>query len=103
MCKETKIKCSRNYPSSLSDEEGAVLEKLLPQRSKIGRPPTYDFRDIVDGILYVLVEGIRWRSLPDDFPGWDSVYGYFRNWRNAGVWEQLHQALYVAERERQGR
>ena len=99
----TKNKCSRDYPSSLTNEEWAVLEKRLPQRSKVGRPPKYEYRDIVDAILYVLVEGIRWRSLPHDFPVWDSVYGYFRSWRNAGVWEQLHQALYVEMREHEGR
>lgn len=96
-------KKSEPYSSSLSDKEWKILEPLLPARSHLGRPPTYPLRDIVNGILYVLVEGIRWRSMPKDLPPWDSVYGYFRLWRNNGVLENMHQALYVKERERQGR
>ncbi len=32
--------------------------------------------------------------LPHDFPPWDTVYGYFNRWRKAGLWEQVHHALY---------
>ncbi len=29
---------------------------------------------VLNGIFYVLLEGLRWRSLPGDFPGWQTVY-----------------------------
>jgi transposase len=53
--------------------------------------------------MYVLVEGVRWRSLPNDFPAWASVYGYFRKWRDNGVLAALRQTLYALERQRQER
>ena len=28
--------------------------------------------------------------LPHDFPNWSSVYGYFRQWRNTGAWQRIH-------------
>ncbi len=28
-----------------------------------------------------MVEGVRWRALPGDFPARLTVYTYFRNWR----------------------
>ena len=44
-------------------------------------------------IFYVLVEGVRWRSLPGDFPAWQTVYTYFRKWRQDETWLQLHDRL----------
>ena len=40
-----------------------------------------------------MVEGIRWRSLPGDFPAWQTVYTYFRNWRKDGTWLKIHDNL----------
>lgn len=34
---------------------------------------------------YVLVSGCKWRDLPGDFPAWQTVYTYFRNWRIDGT------------------
>ena len=96
-------KNTKPYSSSLSDKEWEILEPLLPARSHLGRPAKYSLRAIINGILYVLVEGVRWRSLPNDLPAWHSVYGYFRRWRDNGVLKALHQALYVRERRRQKR
>ncbi|MFZ2994649.1 MAG: IS5/IS1182 family transposase, partial [Sphingobium sp.] len=31
-------------PSDLTDAEWAILEPLLPPRSKLGRPPVWDYR-----------------------------------------------------------
>ena len=41
----------------------------------------------------VLVEGVRWRALPGDFPAWQTVYTYFRNWRKDGTWVKIHDHL----------
>ena len=34
-----------------------------------------------------------WRALPGDFPNWQTVYTYFRNWRKDGTWVRLHDRL----------
>ena len=34
-------------PSDLTDAEWAILEPLLPPRSKLGRPPVWDYRGCV--------------------------------------------------------
>jgi len=31
--------------------------------------------------------------MPHNLPPWETVYGYHRNWRIAGLWEQLHTTL----------
>jgi len=60
--------------------------------------------DILNAIFYLLVEGVRWRSLPGDFPAWQTVYTYFRNWRKNGTWVKIHDQLRAwtrIEQERQ--
>ncbi len=37
------------------------------------------------------------------FSPWQTVYGYFREWRKTGVWEQLNAALRDAIREQEER
>ena len=54
-------------------------------------------------MLYLTVGGIQWRMLPSDFPPWQSVYTYFRQWRDDGTWRRLHDTLRVRVRHRVGR
>ena len=51
----------------------------------------------------VLCEGCQWRALPGDFPAWQTVYTYFRNWRMDGTWLRIHDYLRVWTRIEQGR
>jgi len=49
-------------------------------------------------MLYVLVNGIRWRDLPRDLPLWQIVYYHFRRWQALGVLEQVQHALMAQAR-----
>jgi putative transposase len=60
-------------------------------------------REILNAIFYVIRSGCAWRMLPHDFPAWQTVYGYFRTWRQAGVWEQMNAALRESVRTQAGR
>jgi transposase len=95
---------SKAYPSNLSREQYEFLSDLLPEAKPGGRPRTVDLWAILNAIFYVLAEGCRWRALPGDFPAWQTVYTYFRNWRKDGTWikmhDQLHQFVRI-EQERQ--
>lgn len=91
------------YPSDLSDNEWTHLEALIPGVKSGGRPAKYPRREVVNGILYVLRAGGSWRMLPHDLPPWESVYGYFRRWCQAGLWQQIHDTLRNQWREEMGR
>ena len=41
--------------------------------------------------------------MPHGFPAWQTVNGYFRDWRKTEVWEQVNAALRVAIREQEER
>lgn len=92
------------YPTDLSDAQWARLYPLLERDpTKGGRPRTYALREIVNGLLYVLRGGIRWRARPHDVPPWESVYDHFRRWKRDGTLEQVHDALRAKVRRDDGR
>ena len=79
------------YLTNLTDEQWQLLCPVLeiaraPQKG--GRPRSYPFREIVNGILYITKTDRQWRMLPLSFAPWSSVYGYFRTWKRSGVWDQ---------------
>jgi putative transposase len=41
--------------------------------------------------------------LPTNLPPWQTVYGYFRRWKNNGIWEQINEALVKKVRVQHGR
>ena len=91
-------------PSDLTDAEWAILEPLLPPRSKLGRPPVWDYRQIVEAILYLLRGGLPWRMLPPGlFPPMTTVQHYFYRWSAMGVWKSINHALLLMAREAMGR
>lgn len=92
------MKTYRIYPTDLSDEQWKCIKKLLPE-SKRGRPRELELRLVVNAILYVVVGGVQWRMLPRDYPNWQSVYYYFKQWRDKAVWQRIHDALRALVRQ----
>ena len=90
---------------ALSDEQYALLVPLIPPARPGGRPRTADMRRLLDGLLYLVRTGCRWRRLPPPpaFPPWRTVHGYTRAFADAGVWEGIRHHLVVMLREREGR
>ena len=58
---------------------------------------------MIDAMLYVNDNGIKWRALPVDFPDWTAAYRFFRRWRDQGLLAVLHDRLRRACRVRAGR
>jgi putative transposase len=91
------------YPSDLTDSQWDIIQALIPPAKPGGRPRSLDMRQVVNAILYVVVGGIQWRMLPQEFPPWQSVYGYFRQWREDHTWQRIHDTLRAQLRRRAGR
>jgi len=74
---------------------------MLPLIKEPGRIPKHPFRDIVDAIMYLDRSGCSWRQLPVDFPPWQTVYGWFRQWKRRGVTDrilaELREQIRIAE------
>ena len=73
------------YPSDLTDKEWLLIKEYFEQKRAFGRPLTHERRSIVNAILYVTKSGCQWRMLPKDFPPWETVYYYFKQWRSRNL------------------
>jgi transposase len=94
---------SKAYPSNLTLAQYELLSDLLPAAKPGGRPREVDLWEVLNAVFYILVEGVRWRALPGDFPAWQTVYTYFRNWRKDGTWQEIHECLHHCLRIEQQR
>lgn len=91
------------YPTDLNDTEYAQIAPLLEPTSNRGRPREVSYREVLNAIFYVLKTGCGWRELPHDFPKWQTVYYYFRQFRLYGLWEEINECVCQAVREKEGR
>jgi putative transposase len=95
------------YDSDLSDAQWKLVESFIPiiqsNRTTGGRPAKYDRREILNAILYIARTGCQWRLLPHDLPKWKTVYTYFVQWHDAGVFEMINARLRVQVRLEAGR
>ncbi|MCK5170387.1 MAG: IS5 family transposase [Bacteroidales bacterium] len=67
------------------------------------RKRKHKLRDIFDAIFYLLKTGCQWRMLPNNFAPWNSVYYYYRQWKNNGIIEEIHEVLRKIVRVKSGR
>ena len=91
------------YDSDVTDVEWALIRPFVPRHPPWGQDPVVSKREIVNAIFYVNKQGCTWRGLPHDFPKWQTVYGYFRQWTRTGVWERINDALRRAIRVAEGK
>ena len=74
--KKSTSKTWRSLPADLTDEEWELIADLVPTYSgggRMGRPPKWSKRQVVDAILYVAATGCQWRALPPQYPHWNTV------------------------------
>lgn len=86
-------KPTQTYPTDLNDSEWAQIAQYLPKEKTNGRPRKYTWREILNGIFYVVKNGCVWRALPHDLPPWETVYGYFRKFQQTNLWETLNRVV----------
>lgn len=76
----------------LTDDQWQVVEPLIPRPNHMGRPPR-DGREMLEAMLWLLRSGAPWRDLPDWYGPWETVYTRFRQWRDAGLLDDIVQKL----------
>ena len=88
----------------LTDAQWAKIEPLLPRlpRSPRGGRPWVGHRAVIDGILWVLKTGARWRDLPAEYPSPSTCWRRLKRWDDDGTWLRLWRA-FIAELDERGR
>jgi transposase len=72
----------------LGDEQWEQIAPLLPQHKRRGRPRADDRRTL-NGILWVLRSGARWKDLPAKYGSRSTCHRRLQEWQDQGVWEQI--------------
>jgi transposase len=87
----------------LTDEQWEKIAPLLPAlpRSERGGRPWADHRRVLEGILWVLKTGARWRDLPAEYPSPSTCWRRLRHWEEEDVWLSVWRA-FLAELDDQG-
>lgn len=87
----------------LTEAQWARIEPLLPkfQRSRKGGRKPLENRRVLEGILWVLRSGARWKDLPDEFPSPSTCWRRLRDWEEQDVWLDVWRA-FLAELDEKG-
>ncbi|WP_285438137.1 transposase [Streptomyces sp. ISL-98] len=68
----------------MTDEQWALLQPLLPQTARMGRPPR-DRRQVFDETWRRARTGSPWRDVPERYGPWQTAYTMFRRWQIDGT------------------
>lgn len=93
-----------SYPTDLTDDQWALIEPILTaratkKRSRGGRPPTVDRRQVINALLYQARTGCQWRLIPTNFPKWETVRYYFDLWTWDETWDEILSVLTAKARQ----
>jgi transposase len=82
----------------VDDRLWELIQPLLPPRPRPQGPggrPRIDDRAALEGILFVLRTGCRWRDLPPQLGcgSGHTAWRRLRAWQDAGVWDRLHRIV----------
>lgn len=85
-----RLVMKNEYPTNLTENQWQILGKIIDPTNRKRKNP---LKAVFDAILYLNKTGCQWRMLPKDFPPHDTVYYYYRKWKNEGVFEDIADTL----------
>ena len=80
------------YHKDLTQAQWNKIKFVFEEPPKVGRP-SLNPRIVLNGILWILKSGGRWRDLPARYGNWNSIYHKFRLWCRLGLFERLLQLI----------
>jgi len=95
---------ARKTPRVLTDAQWQRVAPHLPQHppSRKGGRPRADDRECLEGVLWVLRSGARWRDVPVDLPSGCTCWRRLQEWAGDEALQHVH-ALLVGELGASGR
>jgi len=77
----------------LRDDEWGIISAFLPPKPKRGRRASSDDRSLINGILYVVTTGCRWREMPRKYGPYVTAWRRLRRLQEIGVWDKIIEYL----------
>ncbi len=65
-----------------------AIQKYIPKPARTGRPRSND-RVTINGIMFVLVTGCRWREMPEKYGSKSTAHRRLQNWQQRKVWKKI--------------
>ena len=72
----------------LTEKQWKYIEPLLPKLKSPGRPWTKN-RETLEGILWILRTGARWKDLPERYPSPSTCWRRLKMWADDGTWLKI--------------
>jgi len=90
----------------LTDAQWKLIEPLIPENERLIRGrrgrPWRPAREVLNGILWILRTGARWKDLPSRYPPYQTCHRRFPQWVQKGVMEAILRCL-VRDLEKEGK
>lgn len=88
----------------LTDDQWGLISDLFenPDPNPEGGRPRCDSRLCVEGILWILRTGARWRDMPICFPSGPTCWRRHKQWTEEGVWDKAWSRL-LGKLDRKGK
>ena len=75
---------------TLNENQYNLIKPYLPkQRGNV----KISNLDLINAVLYITENGCKWRSLPEKFGNWHTIYTRLKRWAENGVLERLFATL----------
>ena len=81
---------------NLTDAQWTIIESLIPEQAvrDDGRGrPWKDNRSILNGIIWILRSGARWKDLPKEYPPYQTCHRRFQQWVKDGTLRGILESL----------
>ena len=76
---------------SIKDEQWTKIVEFLRACPHVYVGQEEQCRRFMEGVLWIARTGSQWRTLPEMYGHWNSVYKRFARWADKGIWHQMHQ------------
>lgn len=87
------------YSTDVTDAQWGNIKGYLDTSD---RKRKHSLRSVWNALMYVVKTGCQWRMLPREFPKWQLVYYYYRNWVDREVFDRVLDKLRSKARLRKG-
>lgn len=79
----------------IPNEMWSRIRPLFPPEKEPGTPgrPPVPFRQVIDGILFVLRTGCQWKALPNCFGSGSTVHRRFQQWERSGIIDAIMEMM----------
>lgn len=85
----------------LSERQWEKIEPLLPRLKSNGRPWKNN-REVLEGILWILRTGARWKDLPEKYPSPSTCWRRLKMWEEKDIWLKIWRT-FIKELEKKKR